>query len=298
MKHIKTVLIFCLSTFICFAAFSQENFRNYEERYNQRKYTIKENDFNLFYEAITDTESVYVKNWSKAGIKIKKGEKVSVEGDLIHRMMNDIFFIPYHDDCLAIKMKDFALSGKQQLPSEVINNAWVMAYDYDVIYSSSRDTLKKYEWWVNIFDDKLSSFFYVDNGGESASIKKWYQLINQVPNIIITNSCITIYGFFSEYEAHGYVTDISDGKIKVLWEYAGYRVCFINAFDSLKTGYESIIEYELDGDYLKLKIDGHDCLLAKKSFNFDSEWTSLIANNKCNVNNITFPRHADGSCEY
>ena len=277
---------------------AQENFVDYVDRYNQRNYTIKENDFNLIYEAINDTESVYVKNWSDAGIKIKKGEKFSVKGDLIHRMSKDILFIPYRNDCLAVKMKDFSLVEKQKLPSELVNNVWVMAYDYDVLYSKDRNTLQKYEWWINIYEDKLSNYFYVDNGGESASHKNWFQLINNPPHIVITNSCVFIYGFFSNYEAHGYVVDIFDDKIKVLWEYAGYRDCFIDAFDSLKTGYESIIEYELDGDYIKIKIDGYDCLLAKKCLNFDTEWTNLIANNKCNMKNITFPRHADGSCDY
>ena len=42
---------------------SQENFLDYEDRYNKRNYTLRENDFNFVYEAITDTESVYVKNW-------------------------------------------------------------------------------------------------------------------------------------------------------------------------------------------------------------------------------------------
>ena len=32
----------------------------------------------------------------------------------------------------------------------------------------------------------------------------------------------------------------------------------VETYDSLKTGYESIIEYELDGDYIILKIDGYD----------------------------------------
>lgn len=277
---------------------SQENFIDYEDRYNKRNYTVRENDFNFVYEAITDTESVYVKNWSDAGVKIKKDEKFSVKGDLIHRMMKDIFFIPYENDCLAVNMKDFALVGKQKLPSELVNNSWVMAYDYDVLYSKNRNMLQKYEWWVNIYDDKLSNYFYIDNDGESASYKNWFQLINNPPHIVITNSCVFIYGFFSNYEAHGYVVDIFDDKIKVLWEYAGYRDCFIDAFDSLKTGYESIIEYELDGDYIILKIDGYDCLLAKKCLNFDTEWTNLIANNKCIMNNITFPRHADGTCDY
>ena len=137
---------------------SQENFLDYEDRYNKRNYTLRENDFNFVYEAITDTESVYVKNWSDAGVKIKKDEKFSVKGDLIHRMMKDIFFIPYENDCLAVNMKDFALVGKQKLPSELVNNSWVMAYDYDVLYSKNRNMLQKYEWWVNIYDDKLSNY--------------------------------------------------------------------------------------------------------------------------------------------
>ena len=305
MKRILYLFIFLLSVSRIFA---QNEFTDFQDREKSRHVRVVDRDYHFEYQAIRDTKSLKFRNRAYSAydidIPIKKGELVKVWYDLdVARSILDFdkygFIVEpqNYDDRLIVPMKDFGLPGKQRLPATIANNEWCLKYHYDVLKSKNRDTLSEYEWWINIYDEKLSSFFERDPDG-FLTYYNWYEVYKYSPGILITDSCVTFDGFFYTYGAKGFVRDVYDNKIKVLWAQASYPRCFIDAFDSMKTSYESILEYELDGDFLKLKIDGSEIVLAKKSQDFDNQWTSLIQNNTCNLTKIIWPRHADGSCDY
>lgn len=301
----KKVLLCSYFLFLVVNVFSQHNFNNFKDREKSRTYTIKDMNYHITYEAIRDTKSVRMKNYDyEDGVNIKKGEKFTVCYD------NDAFeSILYYDkygllvtnqstsEDLIIPFKDLGLPKKTRLPEVISSNKWCLNYHYDVIKSNNRETLGEYEWWINCYDEKLRSYFNRDSEGNVRDYK-WYEIYETIPEIIITDSCISIYGFFYHYQAQGFVIDIDENVIKVVWALSLFDRCFNDEFDSIKTSYESNIEYELDGDYLNLIIDGYKISLAKKCTNFDSEWTAILNKNKCDLSKVTFPRHADGSCDY
>lgn len=301
----KKFLFFTLFLFMVMNGFSQQDFKNFRDREKSREYTIQDMDYHITYEAIRDTKSVKMKYYDyEEGINIKKGEefKVCYETDAFESIL---YYDKYGlivtnqstDEELIVPFKDLGLPEKTRLPDVISSNKWCLNYHYDVLNSNNRETLSKYEWWINCFNEKLRSYFDRDSEGNKRDAE-WYEVYETTPEIIITDSCISLYGFFYHYQAQGFVIDIDKNKIKVLWALSLYDRCFIDEFDSIKTSYESIIEYELDGDYLNLIIDGKKLSLVKKCSSFDSEWHELMQKNICNLSTIAWPRHADGSCDY
>ena len=301
----KKFLFFTFFIFMVMNGFSQQDFKNFKDREKSREYTIQDMDYHITYEAIRDTKSVKMKYYDyEEGINIKKGEefKVCYETDAFESIL---YYDKYGlivtnqstDEELIVPFKDLGLPEKTRLPDVISSNKWCLNYHYDVLNSNNRETLSKYEWWINCFNEKLRSYFDRDSEGNKRD-SEWYEVYKTTPEIIITDSCISLYGFFYHYQAQGFVIDIDKNKIKVLWALSLYDRCFIDEFDSIKTSYESIIEYELDGDYLNLIIDGKKLSLVKKCSSFDSEWHELMQKNSCNLSTIAWPRHADGSCDY
>lgn len=285
--------------------FSQQDFKNFRDREKSREYTIQDMDYHITYEAIRDTKSVKMKYYDyEDGINIKKGEEFTVcyetdafESILYYDKYGLIVTNQSTDEELIVPFKDLGLPEKTRLPDFISSNKWCLNYHYDVLNSNNRETLSKYEWWINCFNEKLRSYFDRDSEGNKRD-SEWYEVYETTPEIIITDSCISLYGFFYHYQAQGFVIDIDKNKIKVLWALSLYDRCFIDEFDSIKTSYESIIEYELDGDYLNLIIDGKKLSLVKKCSSFNSEWHDLMQKNSCNLSTIAWPRHADGTCDY
>ncbi len=301
----KKFLFFTFFLFMVMNGYSQQDFKNFRDREKSREYTIQDMDYHITYEAIRDTKSVKMKYYDyEDGINIKKGEEFTVcyetdafESILYYDKYGLIVTNQSTDEELIVPFKDLGLPEKTRLPDVISSNKWCLNYHYDVLNSNNRETLSKYEWWINCFNEKLRSYFDRDSEGNKRD-SEWYEVYETTPEIIITDSCISLYGFFYHYQAQGFVIDIDKNKIKVLWALSLYERCFIDEFDSIKTSYESIIEYELDGDYLNLIIDGKKLSLVKKCSSFNSEWHDLMQKNSCNLSTIAWPRHADGTCDY
>ena len=302
---LKKILLLLIVVAIDTLIFGQEYFTSFWDRVEKRKYLSSHINETFKFIAKRDTESLYFQQYSqRGGVPIKATSEVIVKcepsvgkGKILP--FENYGFEAYKDDeQLICSMKDFALKGKTWIPNIITNNEWCMKYHYDVLKSRSRDTLSKYEWWIDIFDEKLRDDFYVDNGGESASVKSWWQKYTEEPKIIITDCCVAFHGFFYFYLSDGYVIDSFDNKIKIKWILTNYEYSFIDAFESIKVGQESTLEYYLDGDFLTIILDGTKIELAKKCDDFDTQWESLIQNDYCSLDNIIWPHHADGTSEY
>jgi len=65
----------------------------------------------------------------------------------------------------------------------------------------------------------------------------------------------------------------------------------------------NIFYFRFDGDYLYIYLNGetdNDLFATFVNMNDEtfSQFKNLVANNKCDLSKVTWPRHADGSCDY
>ena len=215
----KSILFYCF-VFISVYAFAQQDFKDFREREKSRKYEINDKNYHIIYEAIRDTNSVKMKYYDyKDGVKIKKGEKFTVsyedeafESILYYDKYGLIVTNQKSKEELIVPFKDLGLPGKPRLPQLICSNKWCFDYHYEVLESKNRETLGKYEWWIDVYDKKLRSYFDRDLEGNEKDYK-WFEVYDTTPEIIITDSCISLYGFFYHYQAQGFVVDIDKNKI-------------------------------------------------------------------------------------
>ena len=307
MKNIQKIILLIILAFYNFGLFANTKSKSVDEVINEKeKFENVIFDYSFDYIAKRNTESKYFRDLNYLSrVPIKVNETVHVKNRNYLGIANILDFRSYafeaykDEQKLILDIKDFSLPGKDWLPNNISNNKWCMKYHFDILQSKERETLIEYENWINYYDDeKLQN--YVLSKQKSSSTKTWNELCTAIgnPEILITDCCVIIRGFFYYYCSYGFITDKNGNKLKVKWIRGNFENCFIDEFETIKDGHESIIEYYLDGDYLSIYIDGNKIELAKKCDDFDRQWKSLMETNSCDLSNITWPHHADGTSEY
>lgn len=183
-------------------------------------------------------------------------------------------------------------------------DTFVLSFYYDVLESNERETVFDYtDAYKDItYSDMDGDFFYY-----------WYER-----NVFITEDCNFFYdadryngetlsiGFNHMY----YVSDvkkISEDSFVVEGHESEYNYLtdentaidwFYFHFGDVKQLY-----FNFDGDYLNISYiyNNSEHLLAsfcRMDSNTLSEFESLIHDDKCNLSKVTWPRHADGTCDY
>lgn len=300
----KVLFVFVFFNLLMFL--HAESVLNFQERSAER-FKLKNNiSIDIEYEALRNTVTVDT-DWadSKVGINITKGSCFYPDVDIYvpkidYDANGNLSFCILMKNLgganIFVKANDFIPVGSLPLPEEIINSNWTLAYDYDVLQSKDRNTLAKYEWWINIYEDKIRD--YADISGESCSTMEWYETISASKDFTFTNSLIKYSNFAFFSSGVGYVSNIKENTIKVIWVSANHQDNYINCVDSFIKGKESIISFTLDGDYLIVDFDGNSTVLAKKCINFDEQWMNIINDNTCDLSKIKWPCHADGTCDY
>ena len=180
-----------------------------------------------------------------------------------------------------------------------LNGCWISAYTYDILKENSLSALNKYEpYWENRF----KAYGLRPWDGD-----KWQDIISPT-ELIITDNLIHIDTFdemerdfliFDEkkkerYEIKIYLDD--NERIPPYYE----KNNFLFKLNKVQVQNVSLTQ---EGDYLKLYSDSEKqpLMTFARAYNYQDIMTKIraIANGmRIDHTGITWPRHADGSCDY
>lgn len=190
-----------------------------------------------------------------------------------------------------------SLSNYQELKKYI----WGPEYELEVLKTKNKDKIVDFNSFYANYNEWRK---YTDWQNE-----KWYD-VYYPPILVITDSII----YFSDTElfngfVFGKINNINTTTSKIDWtcieskhndySYKEVKSNFVNFF---KKGKNYIFSYSLDGDYLTIHSNNsfsYSFIKFAKETNYEIANLIYPINSKTfNENNITWPRHADGSCDY
>ncbi|MBR6153848.1 MAG: hypothetical protein IKQ43_05375, partial [Treponema sp.] len=180
---------------------------------------------------------------------------------------------------------------------------YVIDFYCDVLKSGNRDTMHTFS---NIYVDKE----YPDP--DYGVVKyKWFERESYVEsiNIRIDDYYDEIDEEYFEISDHGiYLEDYNVNKNVIITFRDDENNGLFDDYSTLnwkKVRQKTLntFYFRFDGDYLYIYLNGEtdkDLFATFVNMNDEtfSQFKSLIANNKCDLSKVTWPRHADGSCDY
>lgn len=190
------------------------------------------------------------------------------------------------------------------------NETWVLAEYYDILKSQNRNTL------IKIFPKVESQYYYVDEHNYEPYEETWTEQFTRNFNLIFLYNQETDYNQkFDYHEKKIYIGDVgylcffvqnitfNDSRLNIsclsLSSNTKSDNKFIIDFPFLKINEQYIIYLVFDGDYFDLYINNkvvHKfCRIDKNSL---AQYQNLIKDNTCDLLKVTWPRHADGTCDY
>ena len=187
------------------------------------------------------------------------------------------------------------------IKKELKENVWTAKYELDVLHSKNKDMVEKFNPIYAHYDEWLK---YTDWQED-----KWYDVYTS-PFLLLSDSIIYLSDrqYFNGFVS-GYIDRIDNEKKEIVWiclesKDNDYSLEQVKSFFApyFKKGETYIFTYSLDGDYLTIFLNG------KRFYDFvkvDAKTGGEISNLIFPINsqifnekNITWPRHADGTCDY
>ncbi len=182
---------------------------------------------------------------------------------------------------------------------------YVIDFYCDVLKSGKRDT-------IHNFSDVYMDREYSDP--DYGVVKyKWYDMemfsMDSI-DIRIDDDTNKIDDEYFEISFHGLYIESSslDKTIEIQFRESVNDDEFSDSFSSLnwklvRQNRVNTFYFRFDGDYLYVYLNGEtdkDLFATFVNMNDEtfSQFKNLIANNKCDLSKVTWPRHADGSCDY
>ena len=185
--------------------------------------------------------------------------------------------------------------------NELKDYIWSAKYEIDVLKSKDRDMVEQFNSLYANYDEWRDFTDWQED--------EWYDVYSS-PLLLLSDSII----YFSDREnfngfVSGYIERIDDDKKEIVWTCMESKS---NDFsiDAVKSvfaahftkGSTYVFTYTLDGDYLTIFLDGkHFYDFVKVDKKTGREIGILISPRYGEVfdeKNITWPRHADGTCDY
>lgn len=201
--------------------------------------------------------------------------------------------IVYHDSSYFTNAENLIPENTQDIFSDNISlihsedAKWLPAYCFDMPKEQNREVIKsKQQNGFRGYQDRKTEFDY-----------EWYYTLSLLTPSYFFNSVVTISLLFDNCSF--LVKNISKEKSDYLIEAEVYDWFMPDATNSYSTGDYVLLKVSADGDYLNLFCDGQ--LLGqfvKTNNETKTEIKSLIRNNACDLSKVTWPRHADGTCDY
>ena len=179
---------------------------------------------------------------------------------------------------------------------------WISEQSLRILKSSDKNTIKEYYpdiETLNYYDDAEGRVIQWDESECFTSFTIFPHLYRDKDVISITYGQITdLLSFYFSYksmsENYYYIDTTMTFNCK--------QIVNQNAFSKWPIHEdECIMILQFDGDYLNVYLNdlkgyyGTFCKIDKKTLD---EYNSLISTGKSNLSRVTWPRHADGSCDY
>ena len=246
---------------------------------------------------VTEDTILYGKDHELEDLKIKKGDYVIAKYERTYPdpWENEIDYVFYD-----LKYRDInadaviPVTTKELFPVEITNksNITLPYYNFDILFKQDR----------NLFKDKFESTFESLSGEWYTTQESYEYIINKSPDtqLMIKNVIICISAnneqncwFFIEK-----INKVKNGyKCDGLMNYGWEKNIFIT--NPTKGKHTLYILY--DGDYINVYEDSKDKLLMTYAITDEKtlkEFNNLIITGECDLSRVTWPRHADGSCDY
>ncbi len=193
-----------------------------------------------------------------------------------------------------ISFSDIELfNSNDKLPDSIKSSIWTLKYYFDDVYFNKNTLFKNETFWKNTWDSIESLSDYDEKGKDyfaPVTIKIFDAGIFINPNNVYGISNI----IFNSIKNNGASILIEGWNVDKYFE-AGYP--FIYEYFPYKS--KIIYELVLDGDYLYFY--HNDSLMlsfVRTNIEMQYEITNYYTNNKCDKSKFTWPRHADGTCDY
>ena len=257
--------------------------------------------FSETFEVVVNKDTNFIDNMGDDMGKVSQGTVLTVnsENDQICHYFEDregkdaTLYLSELDK--FVYMRDITVKNvSDSLPEDVIGSVYTMNYYLKDILNDSTDNL-----FLN--EPYLKNFWNEKYADEDENFSDYYKpfSIKFYSNIYLEDydSCI-LYSrtpFFIEN-----IKKENDGlvlKLILLTPRNGYSPIFEGINEPRKKSL--YLKFQIDGDYLLVYKDGTLIFeLIKANENMLSEIRSFYVNHEVDFSRITFPRHADGSCDY
>lgn len=223
---------------------------------------------------------------------VQKGQKLQYVHDRNFGFADDYVEVETEDsDRGYISINDIEIQGSLSA-KECFKGNWVAKYCLDSLYKSDISIFFDYEG--NIIDYFNEEYKDTDYGLED-NYSSWHELMES-GYMRFNNCCFyigTVHGNFNAL-----ILNIDDKAITFYSIYVDKRRTG-RFYDSLKRDAIYVMDYKIDGDYLNLYIDKQ---LFMTYVDLDKKTEQVIRDflkeENYNIKNVTWPRHADGSCDY
>ena len=285
MKKNLLILIFTFDTFITFAQ---------EFIITLKKDLILTNDFGTEYNYKKGDNFIYKIDTDGLGVSIDDPLKIEIyfndsENNRYDSLINDVYLADYSLKMNEIVKKDY----------------WIPSYYYEVLKSSDakKSLLTNETYWKNkpIYS-RYDNLTWIDEFG----VLRYY--FDDFYFVIFGNSGYYDVDFFACLE------EVSDNKIiynvqkmySHFFDYKREQMAYPNQPEYIplfekETPFKIILT--IDGDYIKMYIDEISegnlfqtlVRTTPESCNQIENWIKGISND---LSNVTWPRHADGTCDY
>jgi hypothetical protein len=196
-----------------------------------------------------------------------------------------------------VPINDIGIDNQEILPEYITDFEWIPEYEVKVLYSKEQKNLENYVEFYREYDKWKK---YTDWENDT-----WYD-IHSTPTFSLSNFAIIIedMGYWNG-RVEGIVNKVSSNEIdwvciKSGSEYAGPKIND-NIIEKLKKDSAYIFTYKIDGDYLYLYTNGKFFIsLVNISSSLFLRIRDFYLSDKKNIDlsDITWPRHADGTCDY
>ena len=207
----------------------------------------------------------------------------------------------------------------KQIDSIVEKNYFISCY-FDVLKSKNRESIKKYgdifndityqepEGWITRkwYDESVFSFDTFELSYDLS--EKRFDNIFHIGTISLTVKKIEFLNDYSVITLQQGTFNNKEYDDHTLLNWPEFRKAESTKISSIRKKNKSIPVYindfifVEDGDYLKIYYDKDKLIpfatFARMNDETLEQFKNLIYNNKCDLSKVTWPRHADGTCDY
>ena len=172
---------------------------------------------------------------------------------------------------------------------------WTYVEDCDVLFSRDRKTYyEKNKAAIDYYEQKVRGSY--DGPWYEGGVPLRTSGIHNVALILCKEWRVSLFVKNIEKTKKGYkiVAEVSNTEVEEYeHDYKFLKETFI-------VGSDITLILHIDGDYLSFYTETNHlvvtCVLVDDVFK--KQYRQLIANNTCDLSRVTWPRHADGSCDY